>query len=54
MERADQVVVLPMMGMPSSVIPKLAFVAEGDLVKLDLSFTGEELKSLREGIERTF
>jgi hypothetical protein len=45
---------LPMMGMPSSIIPKLAFVAEGDLVKLDLSFTGDELKSLREGVERTF
>jgi len=45
---------LPMMGMPSSIVPKLAFVAEGDLVKLELSFTGEELKSIREGIERTF
>lgn len=45
---------LPMMGMPSSIVPKLAFVAEGDLVVFDLSLTGEELKSLREGIERTF
>jgi hypothetical protein len=45
---------LPVMGMPSSIVPKLAFVAEGDLVKFDLSLTGEELKSLREGIERMF
>ena len=45
---------LPMMGMPSSIVSKLAFVTEGDLVVLDLSLTGEELRSLREGIERTF
>lgn len=45
---------LPMMGVPSSVVPKLAFVAEGDLVKLGLSLTSDELRGLREGIARTF
>jgi len=45
---------LPMMGVPSSVVPKIAFVAEGDLVKLDFTLTSDELRELREGIARTF
>lgn len=45
---------LPMMGVPSSLVPKIAFVAEGDLVKLGLSLTSDELRGLREGIARTF
>lgn len=43
---------LPMLGVPSSVATKLSFVAEGELVKLDLTLAGHELRSLREGIER--
>lgn len=43
-----------MLGLPSSIGPKLAFVADGDVVKLDLSLTGDELRGMREGIERTF
>lgn len=45
---------LPMLGFPSSVAPKIAFETEGDLVSLRLSLTGDELRGLREGIERSF
>lgn len=40
-------------GLPSSVAPKLAFVAKSDVVELELSLTGDELRSMREFIERT-
>jgi hypothetical protein len=46
--------VLPVMGVPSSVADEIAFVAEGDLVSMRLTMSGDELRSLREGIERTF
>jgi hypothetical protein len=45
---------LPLFGFPATVGPKLAFVAEGDLIKLDFVLTGDELRGLREGIERSF
>jgi hypothetical protein len=45
---------LPMMGMPSSVVPKIAFEAEGELVKLAFTLTSDELRDLREGIARAF
>lgn len=46
--------VLPMVGVPPSVPSKLVFVAEGELVKLDLTLAGHELRSIRESIERMF
>lgn len=46
--------ILPALGLPASIGPKLSFVAKGDVVELDLSLTGDELRSMREGIERTF
>lgn len=45
---------LPLLGFPATVGPKLSFVAEGDLMKLDLTLTRDELRGLREGIERSF
>lgn len=46
--------ILPAVGLPASIGPKLSFVAKGDVVELELSLTGDELRSMREGIERTF
>lgn len=46
--------ILPALGLPASIGPKLSFVAKGDVVELELSLTGDELRSMREGIERTF
>lgn len=45
---------IPALGLPATIGPKLSFVAKGDVVELELSFTGDELRSIREGIERTF
>lgn len=45
---------LPMMGVPGSVVPKLEFVAEGELVKLAFTLTSDELRSVREAAERSF
>jgi hypothetical protein len=45
---------LPLLGFPASVGPKLSFVADGELMKLDLTLTRDELRALREGIERSF
>ncbi len=43
---------LPMLGFPSSLLAKVAFVAEGDLVSLELRMTASELDELRRGIEK--
>lgn len=54
-KQVDQLeTMLPLLGVPSTVGPKLEFVAEGDLMKLDLTLTRDELRGLREGIERSF
>ena len=45
---------LPFLGFPATVGPKLSFVADGELMKLDLTLTRDELRGLREGIERSF
>jgi len=44
--------VLPLMGFPGTVAPKLAFETEGDLVSLAFVLTEAELRGLREGIEK--
>ncbi len=44
--------VLPMLGLPSTVAPKIEFVSEGDLVSLGFTLTEDELRGLREFIER--
>src|SRR5690606_29678957 len=41
--------VLPLMGFPGTVAPKLAFETEGDLVSLAFVLTEAELRGLREG-----
>lgn len=46
--------VLPVMGLPASVGPKIAFETEGDLVSLRLLLTREELRGLVEFVARTF
>lgn len=46
--------IIPALGLPASIGPKLSFVAKGDVVELELSLTGDELRSMREGIERMF
>lgn len=46
--------VIPALGLPATLGTKLAFVAAGDVVTLELSLTGDELRSMRETIERTF
>lgn len=45
--------VIPMMGLPATLGPKLAFVSEGDLVSLEFTLTADELRATRETIERS-
>jgi hypothetical protein len=40
--------ILPMMGVPATLGPKIAFVTEGDLVSLGFTLTADELRALRE------
>ncbi len=44
--------ILPMLGVPPSLGPKLEFVSEGDLVSLGLTITSDELRGLREAVDR--
>jgi len=42
--------ILPMMGFPATIAPKIKFEREGDLVSLDLSLTRSELEAINSGV----
>jgi len=46
--------ILPMMGFPATIGPKIKFEREGDLVSLDLSLTRSELEAIESGVTGMF